>query len=45
MATIQLVDVMQNQPIMNVGMLGHVSNGKTEIVKGLTGIATQKHSG
>ena len=35
---------MKYQPIINIGMIGHVSNGKSSIVKSLTGIATQKHS-
>ena len=36
--------VMNNQPVINIGMIGHVSNGKSTIVKSLTGKATQKHS-
>lgn len=40
-----LVKIMQKQPVMNIGMIGHVSNGKSEIVKKMTGTATQKHSG
>lgn len=32
------------QPIMNIGMIGHVSNGKSTLVKAITGIATQKHA-
>jgi translation initiation factor 2 subunit 3 len=32
------------KPIMNIGMIGHVSDGKSTIVKALTKIATQKHS-
>ena len=35
---------MDFQPIMNIGMLGHVSDGKTTITKQLTGTLTQKHS-
>ena len=35
---------METQPIMNIGMLGHVSDGKTTITKQLTGTLTQKHS-
>lgn len=34
---------MINQPVINIGMIGHVSNGKTSIVKCITGTATQKH--
>lgn len=32
------------KPVMNIGMIGHVSDGKSSIVKYLTKIATQKHS-
>jgi len=35
---------MEHQPIMNIGMIGHVSDGKSTITKALTGITTQKHS-
>jgi len=35
---------MKLQPIMNIGMLGHVSDGKTTITKQITGTLTQKHS-
>lgn len=37
-------DIMHNQPICNIGMIGHVSNGKSTIVRQLTGSATQRHS-
>ncbi len=36
--------VMTKQPIINLGIIGHVSNGKSSITKCLTGIATQKYS-
>ena len=36
--------IMKNQPIVNIGIIGHVSNGKSSVTKCLTGIATQKHS-
>jgi translation initiation factor 2 subunit 3 len=39
-----LSSVMKNQPIVNIGIIGHVSNGKSSVTKCLTGIATQKHS-
>lgn len=32
------------KPAMNIGMIGHVSDGKSTIVKYLTKITTQKHS-
>lgn len=35
---------MKNQPILNIGMIGHVANGKSSIVKKLTGKATQAFS-
>lgn len=35
---------MEYQPVMNIGMIGHVSDGKSTITKNLTGISTQKHS-
>ncbi len=35
---------MEHQPIMNIGMIGHVSDGKSTITKALTGKATQQHS-
>jgi translation initiation factor 2 subunit 3 len=34
----------KNQPIMNIGMLGSVSDGKSTTVLKLTGTKTQKHS-
>ncbi len=35
---------MNNQPIINIGMLGSVSDGKSTTVHSLTGIKTQRHS-
>jgi translation initiation factor 2 subunit 3 len=35
---------MDLQPIINIGMIGHVSDGKSTITKALTGIVTQKFS-
>lgn len=37
-------DIMQNQAVINIGMIGHVANGKTTITEFLTGITTTKHS-
>jgi translation initiation factor 2 subunit 3 len=37
-------DFISNQPTENIGMIGHVSNGKSTIVRQLTGVTTQKHS-
>ena len=39
-----LAEAMIYQPILNIGMIGSVANGKSSITKALTGIATQKHS-
>lgn len=36
--------VLQYQPIVNVGVLGHVAHGKSTLVRQITGIRTQKHS-
>lgn len=32
------------QPVMNIGLIGHVANGKSSIVKNISGEATQRHS-
>ena len=37
-------NVIMNQPTINIGMIGSVSNGKSSITEKLTGIKTQKHS-
>lgn len=34
---------MLNQPIINIGVIGHVADGKSTIVRDLTGTATQKY--
>ena len=39
-----LDEIMINQPIINIGMVGHVANGKSSITKALTGISTQKYA-
>ncbi len=38
------MEYMHNQPIINIGMLGSVSDGKSTTVHSLTGIKTQRHS-
>ena len=38
------IEHMNNQPIINIGMLGSVSDGKSTTVYSLTGIKTQRHS-
>jgi len=42
MKTILLSEIIKNQAIINVGCVGHVSNGKSTLVKQMTGIKTQK---
>ena len=37
-------DIIKLQPILNVGVLGHVAHGKSTLVRQITGIRTQKHS-
>ena len=37
-------DTMMLQPIITIGMIGHVSNGKSTITKAISGVATQKYS-
>lgn len=39
-----LNQIITKQPIINIGCLGSVSDGKSTLVKCLTGIQTQKHS-
>jgi translation initiation factor 2 subunit 3 len=41
---IKLSEIINNQPVINLGVTGHVSHGKSSLVKALTGIKTQKHS-
>ncbi len=41
---IDIEEIRQNQPTINVGMIGSVSNGKSSLTRNLTGIKTQKHS-
>lgn len=42
MNTIDLESVMQLQPVINVGTIGHVANGKSTLVKCLTDKETQQ---
>jgi translation initiation factor 2 subunit 3 len=41
---LELLKYQEQQPIINIGMLGHVANGKSTIVKCITGKSTQQHS-
>ena len=41
---IKLSNIIDNQPILNIGCVGHVAHGKTTVVYDLTGIKTIKHS-
>lgn len=36
-------EIMHQQPVINVGVIGHVANGKSSIVEAVSGIATQKY--
>ena len=36
-------EIIKNQATINVGCIGHVSEGKSTVVRRLTGIATQRH--
>ena len=40
--TIYLSDIIKKQAVLNVGCIGHVSNGKSTLVRQMTGIKTQK---
>jgi translation initiation factor 2 subunit 3 len=35
---------MINQPVITIGMIGHVSNGKSETTKAISGTTTQRHT-
>lgn len=37
-------EIMQNQAVINLGMVGHVATGKTTITQYMTGVTTTKHS-
>lgn len=39
-----IMECMQNQAIINIGMIGNVANGKSTLTKQLTGKITQQHS-
>jgi translation initiation factor 2 subunit 3 len=38
------MEILYSQPIINIGILGSVSDGKSTLIKKLTGIETQRHS-
>lgn len=44
MQSYDIKDIIMLQPVINVGMIGHVANGKSTIVKCLTSKATQQFS-
>lgn len=44
MIKINLSEIIEKQPVLNVGCVGHVAHGKSTVVYGLTGVRTQKHS-
>ena len=37
-------EILNSQPVVNVGIIGHVAHGKSTLVKQITGIKTQKHA-
>lgn len=39
-----IIECMQNQAIINIGMIGNVANGKSTVTRQLTGKVTQQHS-
>ena len=41
---IKLSNIIDKQPILNIGCIGHVAHGKTTLIYDLTGIKTIKHS-
>src|SRR3990172_1790462 len=41
---LDLKSIMRDQPTLNIGLIGSVSDGKSTIVKRLTSIDTQRHS-
>lgn len=40
---LKLSDIIKNQAIINIGTAGHVAQGKSTVVKRITGIATQTY--
>ena len=44
MNKIKLSSIIEKQPIINIGCIGHVAHGKSTVVFDLTGTRTQKHS-
>ena len=41
--TLKYSEIIKNQPITNIGCVGHVSHGKSMVVRKITGIQTQKY--
>ena len=39
-----IAQTMINQPVINIGMIGHVANGKSTITEDISGESTQRHS-
>eukprot|EP00792_Barthelona_sp_PAP020_P005995 TRINITY_DN2873_c0_g7_i1.p1 TRINITY_DN2873_c0_g7~~TRINITY_DN2873_c0_g7_i1.p1 ORF type:complete len:451 (+),score=141.86 TRINITY_DN2873_c0_g7_i1:27-1379(+) len=40
--TTESIEVIANQPTINIGTIGHVAHGKTTVVKAISGVATNK---
>ena len=34
-------EILKNQPIFNIGSIGHVAHGKSTLVRSITGVRTQ----
>jgi translation initiation factor 2 subunit 3 len=43
-AELDMEDIMQNQAVINLGMVGHVANGKTTVTGYVTGVTTNKYA-
>lgn len=37
-------DTMSNQPVLNIGTIGHVMDGKSTLVKSVSGVLTQRYA-
>lgn len=37
-------EIIKNQPIMNIGVIGHVANGKSTLIRNISGEKTQRYA-
>ena len=44
MREIKYSEIIENQPTINIGSIGHVSHGKSTLIKSITGVKTQRHT-